>query len=180
MLISWKSHSACNTHSELERRWYAIYTKPRWEKKVAERLEEKRIEHYLPLLKTLKLWSDRKKWVQEPLFKSYIFVHVSDKEYLPAIQTAGAVKYIIFERKPVSIPSIQIEAIKTFIASGDDLIIDSPELKIGDRVQVARGPLKGLEGTLVEFHQKHRVRVVIDGIQQSLHIRIPAGQLKVL
>ena len=61
----------------MERKWYAIYTKPRWEKKLAEKLEEKRIDHYLPMVKTLKLWSDRKKWVNEPLFKSYIFVHVT-------------------------------------------------------------------------------------------------------
>ena len=164
----------------MERKWYAIYTKPRWEKKLAERLEEKRIEHYLPLVKTLKLWSDRKKWVQEPLFKSYIFVHVSNEEYLPAIQTPGAVKYITFERKAVSIPPLQIEAIKTFVESGDDMISDSPEMKIGDRVRVIRGTLKGLEGTLVEFHQKHRVRVMIEGIQQSLHIKIPRSFLSLL
>ncbi|MFC2080823.1 UpxY family transcription antiterminator [Bacteroidota bacterium] len=164
----------------MERRWYAIYTKPRWEKKLAERLEEKQIEHYLPLVKTLKLWSDRKKWVQEPLFRSYIFVHVNDQEYLSAIQTPGAVKYITFERKPVAIPPIQIEAIKTFIQSGDDLISDSPEMKIGDRVQVIRGSLKGLEGTLVEFHQHHRVRIMIDVIQQSLHIKVPMSQLQVI
>jgi len=164
----------------MDRKWYAIYTKPRWEKKLAERLEDKRIEHYMPLIKTLRLWSDRKKWVQEPLFKSYIFVHVNQDEYLSAIQTPGAVKYITFERKPVSIPPIQIEAIKIFVESGEDIIIDTPELKIGDRVQVIRGSLKGLEGTLVEFHQKHRVRVVIDAIQQSLHIKVPVSQLQVL
>jgi len=164
----------------MDRKWYAIYTKPRWEKKLAERLEDKRIEHYMPLIKTLRLWSDRKKWVQEHLFKSYIFVHVNQDEYLSAIQTPGAVKYITFERKPVSIPPIQIEAIKIFVESGEDIIIDTPELKIGDRVQVIRGSLKGLEGTLVEFHQKHRVRVVIDAIQQSLHIKVPVSQLQVL
>jgi len=164
----------------MENKWYAIYTKPRWEKKLAERLEEKRIEYYLPLIKTLKLWSDRKKWVQEPLFKSYIFVHVTQEEYLHAIQTPGAVKYITFERKAVSIPDIQIEAIRTFIESGEDLITESPDMKIGDRVAVIHGPLKGLEGTLVEFHQKHRVRIMIEGIQQSLHIKIPQSLLSPL
>ncbi len=166
--------------ASMERKWYAIYTKPRWEKKLAERLEEKRIEHYLPLVKTLKLWSDRKKWVQEPLFKSYIFVNVNQEEYLSAIQTPGAVKYITFERKAVSIPPIQIEAIKTFLESGDELITDIPDMSIGDRVRVTRGSLKGLEGTLVEFHQKHRVRIMIDVIQQSLYIKVPVSQLQVL
>jgi transcription antitermination factor NusG len=161
----------------MDRKWLAIYTRPRWEKKVAEKLEEKGIEHYLPLVKTLKLWSDRRKWVQEPLFKSYIFVHVSKNEYLPAIQTLGAVKYITFEGKAVSIPPLQIEAIRTFIESGEDLITDSPDMKIGDRVSVTRGSLRGLEGTLVEFHNKHRVRIIIEGIRQSLHIKVPLSYL---
>ena len=164
----------------MERKWYAIYTKPRWEKKLAERLEDKRIEHYLPVVKTLKLWSDRKKWVTEPLFKSYIFVHVSDKEYLHAIQTPGAVKYITFERKAVSIPEVQIEAMKAFIESGEDPLTGSPEMKIGDRVRVNRGSLKGLDGTLVEFHNQRRVRIMIEGIQQSLHIKIPLSFLSPL
>jgi transcription antitermination factor NusG len=164
----------------MERKWYAIYTKPRWEKKLAERLEEKRIDHYLPMVKTLKLWSDRKKWVSEPLFKSYIFVHVSQDEYLSAIQTPGAVKYITIERKAVSIPPLQIEAIRTFLESGEDLISDSPDMKVGDRVAVNRGPLKGLEGTLVEFQHKHRVRIMIEGIQQSLHIKVPKSFLSPL
>jgi len=161
----------------MKRKWYAIYTRPRWEKKLAERLEEKRIEHYLPLIKTLKIWSDRKKWVQEPLFKSYLFVHVNEGEYLPAIQTPGAVKYVTFERKAVSIPPLQIEAIKTFIESGEELVSDLPEMKIGDRVRIMRGPLKGLEGTLVEFQNKHRVRIMIEGIQQSLHLKVPLSLL---
>ena len=161
----------------MDSRWFAIYTKPRWEKKVAEKLEEKRIEHYLPLVKTLKLWSDRKKWVQEPLFKSYIFVHVDKPEYFSAIQTPGAVKYITFEGKAVSIPPVQIEAIRTFIESGDELFTEPPVMKVGDRVKVMRGSLKGLEGTLVEFHHKHRVRIMIEGIRQSLHIKVPLSFL---
>ena len=102
----------------MDRKWYAIYTKPRWEKKVAERLDEKGIEHFLPLIKTLKIWSDRKKWIQEPLFRSYIFVHVNPSEYLPALQTPGALRYITIESRPVAIPPIQIDAIRTWIEEG--------------------------------------------------------------
>ena len=161
----------------MDKKWFAIYTKPRWEKKVAARLDEKGIENYLPLIKTLKIWSDRKKWVQEPLFKSYLFVHVDKHGYFPALQTPGAVKYVSFENKAVSIPSIQIEAVKTFIESGEDLLSDIPDLRTGDRVYVTRGSLKGLEGTLVEHQQKHRVRIMIDGIQQSLYLNIPLSYL---
>lgn len=162
------------------KKWYAIYTKPRWEKKVSARLYEKGIENYLPLLKTLKTWSDRKKWVQEPLFKSYIFVHVDEANFIPALQTPGAIKYVSFEHKAVSIPPLQIEAVRTFIDSGEDLLIDIPALKTGDRVLVIHGSLKDLEGTLIEFQQKHRVRIMIDGIQQSLHLNLPLSHLKKL
>jgi transcriptional antiterminator RfaH len=162
----------------MDKKWYAIYTKPRWEKKVAARLDEKGIENYLPLIKTLKIWSDRKKWVREPLFKSYIFVHVDGREFIPALQTSGAVKYVSFEKRAVSIPPLQIEAVKTFIESGEDFLTDIPDLKIGDRVVVIYGSLKGLQGTLVEYQKKHRVRIIIDGIQQSLHLNIPLSYLK--
>ena len=164
----------------MDKKWYAIYTKPRWEKKVAARLDEKGIENYLPLVKTLKIWSDRKKWVQEPLFKSYLFVHVDIKEYIPALQTSGAVKYVSFENKAVSIPPLQIDAVKTYIKSGEDFLTDIPDIKIGDRVLIIRGSLMGLKGTLVEYHQKHRVRIIIDGIQQSLYLNLPLSHLKQL
>lgn len=162
----------------VNKKWYAVYTKPRWEKKVAERLDEKGIENYLPLVKTLKLWSDRKKWVQEPLFRSYIFVHISENQYLSSLQTPGVVRYVTIARERISIPPVQIEAVRQFIESGDDILTDTPEMHVGDRVAVIRGPLKGLEGTLVEFHHKHRVRIMIEGIQQSLHIKVPMSFLK--
>jgi transcription antitermination factor NusG len=164
----------------MDKKWYAIYTRPRWEKKVAAGLDEKGITNYLPLVKTLKRWSDRKKWVQEPLFKSYIFVQVDAREYIPALQTPGAVNYVCFERKAVAIPPLQIEAIKSFVESGEDLLTDVPKLKIGDRVLIIRGALNGLEGVLVEYQQKHRVRIMIDGIQQSLHLNLPRSYLRPL
>ena len=83
-----------------------------------------------------------------------------------------------FENKAVSIPPVQIEAIKIFIESGEDLLANVPELKTGDRVQVIHGSLQGLQGTLVEFQQKKRVRIIIDGIQQSLHLNLPLSHLK--
>ena len=164
----------------LEKKWYAIYTKPRWEKKVAEMLLEKEIDHYLPLQKVLKQWSDRKKWIREPLFKSYIFVYITQKEYLPSLRTPGVVRFVSFEKRAVTIPPVQIEAIKTFIATGEDIINETINVKIGDRVRVTHGTLKGLEGTLVEISRKKRIRIIIEGIQQSLHLKIPVSYIKVL
>jgi transcription antitermination factor NusG len=161
------------------KKWYAIYTKPRWEKKVAELFLEKGIDHYLPLQKVLKQWSDRKKWIREPLFKSYIFVYITLEEYLPSLRTPGVVRFVTFERKAVTIPPVQIEAIKTFVATGEEMIDETINVKIGDKVMVTRGTLKGLEGTLVEISKKKRLRIMIEGIQQSLHIKIPVSYIKV-
>ena len=162
------------------KKWYAVYTKPRWEKKVVELLEEKRIENYLPLQKILKQWSDRKKWVREPLFRSYVFVFIDQEEYLSTLQTSGVVKFVTFEGKAVSIPPIQIEAIRTYVETGEDLVTESVEMKVGDKVKVIRGPLKGLEGKLLSISEKKRVRVMIEGIQQSLLLRIPVSYLEIL
>ena len=86
------------------------------------------------------------------------------------IATGGTIAMKIDPVKKAPVPAI----------SGEDLISDFPDMKIGDRVAVIRGPLKGLEGTLVEFHQKHRVRIMIEGIQQSLHIKVPQSFLSTL
>ena len=163
-----------------EKNWYALYTKPRWEKKVSQLLDEKRIENYLPLQKALKQWSDRKKWVQEPLFRSYIFVHIAPDEHLSTLQTPGIVKFIAFERKAVVIPPVQIEAIKIYVQTGEEIIEETPEVKTGDRVIVIRGTLKGLEGRLAQVSKKKRLRIMIEGIQQSLYIKVPLSYIRVL
>ena len=146
---------------------------------MVDQLDEKNIENYLPLQKILKQWSDRKKWVREPLFRSYVFVCIGQDEYLPALRTPGIVKFVSFEGRAVSIPPVQIEAIRTFIATGEDLVQDTAEMKTGDRVVVTRGSLKGLEGRLTGVSEK-RVRVMIEGIRQSLHLKIPASYLKLI
>ena len=163
-----------------DKNWYALYTKPRWEKKVSQLLEEKRIENYLPLQKVLKQWSDRKKWIQEPLFRSYIFVHILPDEYLSTLQTAGIVRFVTFERKAVVIPPVQIEAIKTYVQTGEEIVDEIPDVRTGDRVVVIRCPLKGLEGRLVQISKKKRLRIMIEGIQQSLHIKVPLSYIRVL
>ena len=141
-------------------------------------LSDNGIENYLPLQKTLRQWSDRRKLVSEPLFKSYVFVHINHQQHLPTLQTPGIVRFITFEKKAVPIPPIQIEAIRIFVDSGEEMLSDVPDMEIGDRVIVTRGPLKGLEGTLVQISNRYRMRIMIEGIRQSLHLRMSASYLK--
>ena len=83
---------------ELPQKWYAIYTRPRAEKQVCQRLVEQGIEAYLPIRKTMRQWSDRKKMVEVPLFTSYVFVHIDRRFYDDVVRTHGVVKYITFEQ----------------------------------------------------------------------------------
>ena len=97
--------------------WYAVYTRPRAEKIVNSRLVELNIEVFLPLYKTLRKWSDRKKIIEKPLFSSYIFVNVNSKEQIKVLRVDGVVKYISFENKAVAIPEAQINNLKLLIGA---------------------------------------------------------------
>ncbi len=163
---------------DLTYHWYAIYTKPRTEKKALIELEEKGIETYLPIFKTLRQWSDRKKWVEEPLFKSYIFVKVSEKEYYDAINIFHTVRYITFEGKAVPIPQQQIEAIKVYITQEENLNIDMSSYKSGQAVRIIEGPMKGLQGTLVRVTGQNKVRIEIDGVGKAVYINIPGAYIR--
>jgi len=160
--------------------WYAIYTKSRNEKKVSSLLAEQDIEHYLPLVKKIRQWSDRRKTVEEPLFSSYIFVHITEKEHLPVLQTPGVVKFVSFERRKVPVRDVQITAIKKYVETGIEEIFNEEAYTIGKRVRVTRGALKGLEGTLVGLLGKQRVKVEIDAIGQSVFLKIPMGGVEVV
>ena len=160
--------------------WHAIYTRPRSEKKALIELEEKGIETYLPLIKTLKQWSDRKKWVEEPLFRSYIFVKVSEKEYYDVINMYNAVRYITFEGKAVSIPPQQIEAIKIYITQEENLNVDLSSYESGQAVHIIEGPMKGLQGTLIRVTGKNKVRIEIDGIGNAVYVNIPGAYIRKL
>ncbi len=161
-------------------KWFAVYTNPRAEKKVNTEFVSKGIESYLPLQRTLKLWSDRKKWVEEPLFKSYIFVHIPENQYFDVLSTPGVVRYVTFEGKAVPIPEKQIEAIRYFLSSEDAPVEWTDQFSPGQSVEVMKGPLRGLRGELIEISGKHRVRVEVEAIGQSLLVTIPLSHLRIL
>ena len=160
--------------------WYAVYTKSRNEKKVSELFQRDGIDHYLPLITRLRIWSDRKKQISEPLFSSYIFVFITEQEHLKVLQTPGVVRFVTFERKKVAVNPLQIEAIKLYVETGEEFVENDANYSVGKKVKVSRGPMKGLEGKLVEILGKQRVKVEIEAIGQSVFIRIPKASLEVI
>jgi len=161
----------------LLRHWFAIYTRPKFEKKIDSELKKKGISSYLPLHTVCKVWSDRIKKIQEPLFPSYVFVYGNSVERYRALQTTGAVRMVSFNGQPVRIPSEQIDGIKKVLEHGYN-----PEpfqyFAVGDEVEVLYGPLKGLRGLFVEDRGKGRLAISIHGIQQSFAIEVERNKVK--
>lgn len=158
--------------------WYAIYTNPRAEKKTHQLLKQKGINVYLPIQKVLKQWSDRKKWVEEPLFKSYLFVNVSEREYLEVLRVQGVVKYISFSGKAAVIRADQIDNIKLLLSSESELEISEHIFEMGENVIIKAGPFLGLKGELIENKNSKRFLVRFDQLGKSIIINIPSVYLE--
>ncbi len=161
-----------------ENRWYAIYTHPRAEKQVFKRLLEADIETFLPLQKTFRQWSDRKKLVEKPLLSSYVFVKIRAKNFPTVYKTHGVVKFISFEGQPVPIPQNQIDNLRLLVNSDSEIEVTGEKLGKGDNVEVTSGSLVGLTGELISIGGKKRVVVRIDRLDQNILVTIPVTFLK--
>lgn len=161
--------------------WYAIYTRANGEKRLFEYLREKNIECYLPMRKILKYWSDRKKWVEEPLFRCYLFVKVSNKEFFNALNTPGAVCFVSFGGKAQSIPEIQINNIKTFLSQNEhEVTLSYERIQKGVNVEVLQGTLKGIRGEVTNIYGQTRLVIRIDSMSCSLHVNISREEVRLL
>ena len=155
----------------ITKKWFAIYTRPRWEKKVHKLLEEKGIECYCPLNKVHRKWSDRIKLVEEPLFKSYVFVKVTEEEKTPVRMTDGVVNFIYWLGKPAIIREKEIDTIKRFLNDHHNVEVRSVDVKPGKKVVVESGILMGKEGTVKKvLHKKVEVRIESIGFVLSAYI----------
>jgi transcriptional antiterminator RfaH len=158
--------------------WYALYTRSRNEKKVHTQLLALGINSFLPMQKTLKQWSDRKKWVEEPLIRSYVFVCISEKEYFDVLNTPGAVRFIFFEGKVAVIPDWQINALKTILDSGEEFDVTDHSFETGEKVLITRGPFRDIPGELITFKGKRKVMIRIDHVGHSMLVTISPASLK--
>lgn len=147
----------CNIET-VSGRWYAVYTRPRWEKKVHLLLKNKEIESYCPLNKVRRKWSDRVKIVEEPLFKSYVFVKVTDDKRAAVRTTDGVINFIYWDGKPGIIKEKEIIAIKKFLDEHDQVALIKVDFKLNQKVVVTSGPLMDKEGHILEV--KNRVAKV--------------------
>jgi transcription antitermination factor NusG len=150
-----------------KRNWYAVYTKPRWEKKVYGLLAENGFEAYCPLNRVRKKWSDRLKWVEEPLFKSYVFVKVAEEEAARVRMVNGVVNFVYWLGKPAIIRNKEIEIIHKFLSEYDEVQVVPLELRTDSRITIVQGALMDKKATVVKV-LNNKVRVVIESIGYSL------------
>lgn len=164
-----------------EPRWYALYTRSRFEKKMLAALAERGIEVFLPMREVLSRWKDRRKKVWLPLFPGYLFVrHANTPENRRRVlNLPGAVRFVGFEGRAEPVPDGQIVAIRRFLEAS--ISADPhPYVRVGTRVEVTAGPLKGVVGILVEKRGRFRFVLQVDLIRQAVAVDIDASDVRPL
>ena len=153
--------------------WYALYTKPKQELKASKEFLILGIEYYLPLVTRIKQWSDRKKKINEPLLKGYIFVKVNEKERLLAMQQSPIVKTVNFSGVPAIVPDWEIENLRKMLSKQLEVKIED-NLKKGTKVKVLDGPFKDIEGFVYETPNNDKeLAVIINALKRSIVVTLP-------
>ncbi len=161
--------------------WFAIYVKSRHEKKVAALLGEKGIEAYVPIIKVLKQWSDRKKWVEEPLISCYVFVNIEGLQRECVLQTQGVVGYVRNNKKDAVVHDQEIGIMKSILREPDlEVNLETEQLRVGQLCEVISGPLMGKKVKLYEQKGKKQVGICLEELKMGLIIDINPSYLKVL
>ena len=160
----------------MSHKWLALYTKPRWEKKVAQLLTQKGIESYCPLNKVRRKWSDRVKLVEEPLFKSYVFVRITDEGRTEVRMTEGVINFVYWNGKPAIVKDKEIQTIQRFLDEHENVRLEKLELQPGQQVRIIAGPLMDRDGKVVEVKNKV-ARVQIESLGYILVADIDKNKL---
>jgi len=162
--------------ASLEQRWYAAYTSANHEKRVAEQLGVREVEHFLPLYESVRRWKDRRVRLQVPLFPGYVFVRMALRDRLRVQQVPGLARLVGFHGTPAALPEEDIEALRANLASGVRAE-PHPYLTEGRRVRVKSGPLAGLQGILVKRKNKTRFVVSVELIQRAMAVEMDQANL---
>lgn len=151
--------------------WYVLYTKPRGELKVAAELEKLGIENYCPSITEVKQWSDRKKKVTSPLFKSYVFVQLPNSQREKVFEVPGVVRYLFWLGKPAMVKDEEIQVIKKWLDSDNVEEVEVNHLSPGDHITISNGNFKGQEAIISKIG-KRRMRLVLKSMGYVVDVKI--------
>ena len=168
-----------DTVCDTEKQWFALRVKSRCEKNVANLIEDKGFEGFLPVYQCRRQWSDRTKSVEFPLFPGYVFCRIKPQRRLPILIIPGALHFVGIAKVPVPIEDEEIAAIQAVVRSG--LAAEPwPFLKVGQRVRLEEGPLAGLEGILAATPKEHRIVVSVTLLGRSVAVAVERHWVKPL
>ena len=154
--------------------WYLIYTRPRHEKKVHTRLGEINIESFLPTRKMLRTWHDRKKYIDEPLFPSYVFIYLNDRQnYYEGMETEGSLYYVRSGKEIARISDSIINSIKLVTTQVKELEVSDDKFQPGRRLVIGHGALTGLSCEIVECRGRQKALVRVDLLQRNILVTLP-------
>ena len=160
------------------KKWFAIYTKPRWEKKVDSTLLQKGIDSFCPIHKIERKWSDRKKIVEEPVFKSYVFVNIEEEQRLSVLQTNGVLNFVHFLGKPAIIRAQEIELIKQYLFEypANINVQSINNFSIDDKVVIRQGVFMDNKGTVIKTGTK-KIYVRLESLEQIMVVEFPLSHV---
>jgi transcription antitermination factor NusG len=162
-----------------EKKWYAVYTRARWEKKVSELLTRKHIENYCPLNKVQRQWADRKKTILEPLFTTYVFVRISPEEHLQMIKTDGLLNFVYWLGKPAVIKDIEIDMIRRFLNEHTNVTLEKTSVNINDMVRIVSGPLMEHAGQVIAVKSKS-VKIILPSLGYMMSAEVELDKVEVI
>jgi len=160
----------------LQKRWYAAHTRANHEKRVAEQLGRRAVEHFLPLYESVRKWADRRKRLEIPLFPGYIFVRLPLQERLRVLEIPSVARLVGFYHLPTALPDEEVQAMRNGL-TGQLRAVPHPYLKVGRRVRIIHGPLENCEGILLRNKGGFRVVLSVDLIMRSVAVEVGAEDI---
>ena len=156
-----------------------MYTRPRWEKKIAENMLRVGIEHYCPINKVTRQWSDRKKTVLEPIFKGYVFVKIEDEKKWDIKTIPGILNFVHWLGKPARIREEEIDTIRKFLKEFDDVTVEKKDFGLNEKVRITQGVLMNYEGMVISVFG-NRAIVKIDSLDLQLSAQFDKKNLELI
>ena len=166
-------------NKEVNKSWYVLYVNVRHEKKVFEKLQEQGIESYLPLVKTTKQWSDRKKTILEPLFTGYVFAKLSPHEFDKPRYVAGVLNYLSFGKQKAIVSQAEIDSLRYLIENGYTLGTDTNTIQIGTKVKLLLSVFKN-ETAIVQSIKNETAIIYFEGLNQYIKLKAPIVAMKTI
>jgi transcriptional antiterminator RfaH len=158
--------------------WYLLYTRPRHERKLADHLSFLKLDYFLPTVKTLRTWHDRKKLIEMPLFPSYVFVNLKDMQgYYDALHADGALYYVKYGKEVARVNESVISNIQLVVAGGQDIEVSTDYFRAGQKLVISEGALTGLNCEMIEYKGTMKILVRVNLVHRSILVTVPSESL---